>query len=302
MSGEHGTGDDVASEAVGGETAVGEETVERTTPGAIHLLGTIVKRELRTVIRTRTFLLLAFALTIVLLGIAWVGGGITAGYVPTTVDLLTPLELLVPIVAVAFGYRAVLADKRRGELDVFETYPLESWQIVGGVYLGRAAGLVAAVGIPLVLVGLAVALTGTQEIRIFATHTGADSPVLFARLIVLTILFALVVLAVAIAISAIASTTRSALALGVVALIILLVGADLAIVYGLGAGFIGDGSLLHALALSPISAFRGLVLDTAVVVAAGTGPQTAAPLASILGLVAWGVVSLAVATLAVRRA
>ncbi len=296
MNGETGTGTATPTETEH-ETDVGE----RATPSQSHVLETIVRRELQTVRRTRTFLLLGFALTVVLLGVAWVGGGVRGGYVPTAVDLLTPLELLVPIVAVAFGYRAVLADERRGELDVLRTYPVSSWQVVGGAYLGRAAGLVTAVAFPLVVVALAVALTGTEEVRIYATHAGADSPILFARVVVLTILFALVVLAVAIAISAVASTTRSALALAVVALVVVLVGADLAIVYGLASGFVGDSSLVYTLALSPISAYRGLVLETAVVVASGTGPRTAAPIASLLGLFLWAGVSLAVATVAVRR-
>ena len=301
MNGETGTGDDVAVSREETDHTVGEALGERAAPGASHIVGTIVRRELWTVVRTRTFLLLGFALTAVLVGVAALGGGLRAGYVPTAVDLLTPLELLVPIVAVAFGYRAVLGDDQRGELDVLRTYPVSSWQIVGGIFLGRAAGLVAAVTLPLAFVGVAVALTETEASILYATHTGADSPLLYLRVIVLTILFALVVLAVAIAISAIASAARSALALAVVALIVLLVGADLALVYGLSSGLVGEDSLIHALALSPLSAYRGLVLETAVVVASGTGPQTAAPLSSLIGLAVWGLGSLAVATAALDR-
>ena len=300
MSGETGRGDGMTADAPA-ESAVSVDTDTRITPGSGHLLRTIIVRELQTVARTRTFLLLGFALTAVLLGAAWVGGGLGAGYVATTVDLLTPLELLVPIVAVAFGYRAVLADERRGELDVLETYPVKAWQVVVGVYVGRAAGLVAAVFIPLSIVGGAVALSDTDVSPIYASHAGADSPILFGRLVVLAVLFALVVLAVAIAISAVASAARSALALAVVALVVLLVGLDLLLVYGLATGFLAESSLLQALAISPLSAFRGLVLESVIVVAAGTGPQTAAPIASILGLLAWGIVSLAVAAWSVGR-
>ncbi|EMA35466.1 ABC transporter permease [Halobiforma nitratireducens] len=271
------------------------------TPGTTRLLGTIVGRELRTVARTHTFYLLAAAFAAVVLGITWIGGGYTAGYLPTAVDLLTPLELLVPIVAVAFGYRAILADDQRGEIEVLETYPVSPREIVLGVYAGRAAGLALAVAIPLAVAAIAIAVTGDDAVAIYATHAGADSPVLFARFLVLTVLFALVVLAVAIAISSLVSATRSALGLSVVALVALLVGFDLAIVYGLAEGLIGDATLLHSLAISPLSAYRGLVLETTVVVAAGTGPQVASPLASLAGLVAWMVGSLAVAVWGVRR-
>nr|WP_233710703.1 ABC transporter permease subunit [Natronococcus pandeyae] len=261
----------------------------------------IIVRELRTVSRTRTFFVLSAALAAVLAGIAWVGGGVRAGFVPTVVDLLTPLELLVPIVAVAFGYRAILGDRRRGELDVLETYPVTPREHVVGVYVGRAVGLLAAVVVPLALVGGAVFVAREEPLGRYASHAGADSPFLFARFVVLTVLFALAILAVALAISALVSGTRSALALAVVALVVLLVGLDLALVYGLAAGFLGDSSLVYSLAVSPLSAYRGLVFESAVITASGTGPQTASPVASVLGLVVWTGVSLAVATWAVKQ-
>ena len=270
-------------------------------PSASRTLKTIVGRELRTVARTRTVYLLGLVLAAVVLGITWVGGGHRAGYLPTVVDLLTPLELLVPVVAVAFGYRAILDDDRRGELDVLATYPVSSREIVLGVYVGRAIGLVATIAIPLAVVGAAIALTGDDTVAVYATHEGADSPILFGRFVVLTLGFALAVLAVAIAISSVVGGTRGALALSVVALVALLIGLDLAIVYGLAEGLLDDADLLNALAVSPLSAYRGLVLETTVAVAAGTGPQAASPVASVVGLVGWTAASLALAVWSVGR-
>ncbi|MDG5821124.1 ABC transporter permease subunit [Natronococcus sp. A-GB7] len=277
------------------------QSASERSPSTSHRLGTVIDRELRTVARTRTFYLLTAALTAVVIGITWIGGGYAAGYLPTAVDLLTPLELLVPIVAVAFGYRAILADEQRGELDVLETYPISPREFVFGVYVGRAAGLVVAISVPLLLAVVAVAITDSDMLSIYATHTGADSPLLFARFFVLTLLFGLVVLAIALAISSLVSTTRSALGLSIVALVVLLVGFDLALVYGLTEGVVGDESLLHSLAVSPLSAYRGLVLETVVTVASGTGPRVASPVASILGLAAWTAGSLAVAVWSVSR-
>lgn len=270
-------------------------------PGWRHRLGSVFVRELRTVSRTRSFGLLAAALTAVVLGIAWVGGGVRAGYVPAVVDLLTPLELLVPIVAVAFGYRAILGDRRRGELDVLETYPISARELVVGVFLGRALALTLAVVVPLVVVGLGVVVAREEPLAIYATHVGADSPLLFARFVVLTVAFALTMLAVAIAVSALAGGSRSALALAVLALIVLLFGLDLVLVAGLASGVLGDSSLIHALAVSPLSAYRGLVFETVVLTAAGTGPRVASPGASSIGLLVWTVGSLAVATWGVKR-
>jgi len=279
-------------------TATSTDVPGSTTSDRVR---SVFVRELRTVARTRTFLFLGLVLVIAFLGLAWVGGGARAGYVPTIVDLLTPIELLVPIVAIAFGYRAILADGNRGELDVFETYPLEARELVAGIYAGRAIGLLGAVLIPLAYVGALVAVAREDPFGRYASHAGADSPLLFVRFVVVTALFALVVLAVALAISALANTTRSVLALAVVALVAVLVGLDLALIYGLDAGIVSESMLAESLAVSPLSAYRGLVFETIVVTAAGTGPQTATPLASVFGLLVWGVGSLAVAVWAVGR-
>ncbi|MFA9425434.1 ABC transporter permease [Natronorubrum sp. A-ect3] len=293
-------------QSTGAGTAVQEGDTETehpspTAPGSSRLLKTIVGRELQTIVRTRMFFILGIAFAAVLLGIAWVGGSVEAGYVPTVVDLLTPLELLVPVIAIAFGYRAILGDEQRGELDVLETYPISNREIVLGVYTGRAVGLLTVILVPLVAVAAMVFLFEADGLSIYATHSGADSPILFARFIVLTLLFALTVLAVAIAISSLVSATRSALALSVVALVGLVIGLDLLLVYGFSIGLIGDSALIHSLAISPLSAYRGLVFESVVVVAAGTGPAVASPIASIVGLVVWLGASLGIAVWALNR-
>ena len=259
------------------------------------------RREVETVGRTYTFFVLALGFAVVLLGVARVGSGAAGGYLPTTVDLLTPLELLVPVVAVAFGYRAILADARRGELDVVRTYPVAPWQLVLGTYLGRAVGLLVAIVLPLLAVGFLVVMTSGPEIDLFATHAGADSPVLFLRVIVLTALFGLVVLSLALAVSAVATSTRSALALATLVLLVVIVGADLAILAGLTGDWFGDDALQWVLALSPNSAYRGLVLETVVGVAIESDVRAGAPLANLLGLVLWVLVGLVVATVALGR-
>ncbi len=271
------------------------------TPPSIVLLRHLVRRELSTAVRLRTYLGLWLGVVGVFLGIAWFGGGMHTGYVSTIIDLLTPLELLIPVVAFAFGYRAILDDERRGVLDVLRTYPLSSWQIVAGVYLGRAIGLVAIVSTALLFLMFPIFVTESYRPLFYATHTGTDSPGLFLRFIVLTAAFALVILAVSIAISALVSTARSAIMTVGVALFGLLFLADIALVFGLSRGFIEETSLVSSLAISPLSAYRGLVLETTVAVTAGTGPRTASPLASVVGLFVWWIGSLAVAAVAIRR-
>lgn len=269
--------------------------------GTVAILRAFVTRELWTAVLQRTYAALGLGLVVVVVGIAWAGGGVHAGYVPTILDLLTPLELLVPVAAMAFGYRAVLNDERRGELDVLGTYPVSSWHVVVGIYVGRAIGLVVAVSAALLFVMIVVSVTEASRPLFYATHTGADSVGLYLRFVVLTVLFALVLLAVAVAISALVSTTRTAIAAVGLSAFVLLIGADLALVYGLASGIIGESSLVNSLAMSPLSAYRGLVLETSVATASGTGPQTAAPLASLLGLAVWWVGALGLSALAAGR-
>lgn len=270
------------------------------TPGPASILRTIVRRELSTAVGRRTYLALWFGFVGVLLGITWFGGGLHAGYVSTIIDLLTPLELLIPVFGFMLGYRAILDDKRRGVLDVFRTYPVSAWQIVTGVYIGRAIGLAAVVSSALSVLIYPIMLTDSQQYLFYATHTGGDSIGHFLRFIVLTVAFALVMLAVAIAISALVGTTRTAIAALGLTLFGLLFAADIGLVFALSRGILAEESLVSSLAISPLSAYRGLVIETTVIATAGTGPRTASPLASALGLFVWWLGSLLVAAGAIR--
>lgn len=270
------------------------------TPGDAAIVRTLVRRELTTAVLRAPYLGLGVALFATVLGIVLAGGGLSVGYVSVVVDLLMPIQLLVPVVAMAFGYRAILDDHRRGELDVLKTYPVSAWQVVIGVYVGRAIGLVAVVVVSLLAVMVPVAATDPVRSIFYATHSGADSPLLYLRFVVLSVGFALAILAIALAISALATSTRTALAAVAVSLFVLLFGLDLALVFGLANGLVGESSLVHSLAFSPLGAFRGLVLETTVAATSGTGPRAAAPLSSLVGLLAWSVGSLGAATWGVR--
>jgi ABC-type transport system involved in multi-copper enzyme maturation permease subunit len=258
----------------------------------------VFAREVRGAARSRTYLLLAFALTLVVFGLAQAGNGPSAGYVPTVVDVLLVVEVLVPAVAFAVGYRAVTDDIVRGTLDVLATYPLPPWAYVLGVYAGRAVALLAVVLVPLGVLGVAVAVLSGPETAVFATHRGVDSPLLFVRFLALTAAFALTVLAIAVAVSALADSRRRAILLALVGLLIVVVGADVTVFRAM-AGGIGVG-LDTLLGLSPASAYRGLVFETVLYVAfSGRSGFVAVPVAAA-GLAAWGGASLLVATLAVR--
>jgi ABC-2 type transport system permease protein len=125
--------------------------------------------------------------------------------------------------------------------------------------------------------------------------------VLFVRFLALTGVLAATALAVALAASAFAASRRRAIVLGLVGLVVIVAGADLAVFRSLSAGVVGEGSLDVALGASPTSAYRGLVFETVVSVAFEDGSGYVAPGAAVTGLLAWTVGSLGVATAGVIR-
>jgi ABC-type transport system involved in multi-copper enzyme maturation permease subunit len=254
----------------------------------------VADRELATVVRTPAYGLVAAGFVVVVLGLA-VQSGLT-GYVPLVVDLLAPVEVLVVLLAVAFGYRSVGAGAQETERRVLRTYPLPRWAYVGGVYLGRAAVLLSVVFATLLAAGVLVPFLGPEGSSVIATHGGDGSFAAYLRFVVLATLHAGVVLAAVVAASAATSTARTGVvaAVGLFALITL--GIDLGFVGGLASGVLAPEGLRYLQALGPNGAFRGLVLTLVIrTVDAAAVPGTAV-VAYAVGLLAWFVGSLVLAT------
>ena len=259
----------------------------------------VLVRELLTVARSWAYLGLVAGVSLVAAGVLVAGGGVEGGYVPAAIDLLLPFELLVPAVAVALGYRTITDDADRGELDVLETYPVPPWAYVLGVYAGRALALAGALVVPLAVAGLYLSTQSPPDPTTLATHGGVDSPLLFVRFVGLTLLYGLVALALALAVSALAWSRRTAIVLAILLLGSVAVGVDLLLLRGFGAGWIADQQLTTALAASPASAYRGLVFETVLYVAFDTESGYAAPGASVAGLLAWLAAGLALTVVGV---
>ena len=258
----------------------------------------VFRRELATVRRTPGYAVLAVGLLVVLGGLVAVGGGGATGFVPAVVDLLLPTEVLVPLLAVVLGYRALFADAASGELAVIRTYPVSAVAYVLGVLLARTVALVALVGGPYALVGAYVWLTAAPDTGIFATHAGVDSPVLFVRFVALVVPFGAAYLSLSAAVSTIATSRRSAVALGVLALLAGVLGGDLAVLRSLSAGA-PAGGIAESIAFTPNGAFRGLVFEHVIGVAfapEGGFVDTGLAAASLVG---WSVVGAVAAVSAV---
>jgi ABC-2 type transport system permease protein len=249
----------------------------------------VFEREVRTLVRSRSVWLVAGGFAAILLTVAGVSG--RAGYVPLVLALLTPTEVLVPVLAVTLGYRAVLGDRRSGELQVMQTFPLSALEYGLGVYCGRFAIVAGVVAVTLIAAAAVVPLFGPTAGALAGTR-GLDSPVYYARYVSLTVAFAAVVLAVTMVVSSLARTARRGLVFGVAALLVLVVGFDLAVVVGVGQQWVTERGLGVALAASPVSAYRGLVLTYAVAPAVTMPVHAASAVASWLSLAIWWWLSL----------
>lgn len=272
-------------------------TEDGTRPWRGRRVGQLValaQREFDTVVRTRTYAGLAVTFGLVVVALPSLGG--LAGYLPLVLDLLTAVEVLVPVLAFGFGTWTVLADAQSGELDVVRTYPVERSTYVVGAYLGRAVALLVVILVPLAVLGVAAPLFREPATSVLASHGTVDSPVYFLRFGALACAYGLVTLALAMAVSSLARSRRSGVAAAVLALLVVVLGFDLLVVLGVGQGLLGPDTLAVVLGASPPAAFRGLVLRTAAAGLFEAGPPAANAPVSLLGLAAWLVLALTVAT------
>lgn len=269
------------------------------TPHGLHQVVTVAQREFSTVVRTPLVLALLGAYLLLVVGLAWLSA--TGTYLGLVLDLLTPTEGLVPVLAFALGYRSILSDREHGELDTLRTYPLSRGRYVAGVYLGRAVVIVAVVLASLAIAAALVPLTEGRQITVVAAHATIDSPLLYVRYVVLTVWFALVALAIAVLVSAVARSSRAGLALAVAVVLALVVGIDSALVAALTGGLVSPEGVSWLLAASPNSAFRALVVELTLGPVGANVPAGPSVAASAVGLVVWMAISLAGATVAAWR-
>ncbi len=253
-------------DAVGGTGRPGVMGGLGAVRGRVLVVATVFRRELATVLRTPGYGALAVGLLAVLGGVVAVGGGAATGFVPTVVDLLLVTEVVVPLVAFVIGYRALLTDAETGELAVIRTYPVSVAGYVVGIVLARGLAFLAIVVVPYATIGVAVWATAAPDTTIFATHSGIDSPLLYLRFLGLLVPFGAAYLSLATAVSAVASSRRGAVAVGVLVLVVAVLGGDLAILRSLATGT-APSTVPGLLPLTPNGAFRGLVFEGVVGVA-----------------------------------
>ena len=263
--------------------------------GTVDDLFVVATRELRTVVKTPALVALAGVFAVSIVGVAWAGTGGSGGFVPLTLDLLTFVEVLVPLLAFAFGYRTILDDRLTGELDMLRTFDVDRTAYVGGVYVGRAIALVGVVVASLLAAGVLVPVLTADQPMFLAQNRAADSVLRFVRFVVLTAGFTLVALAVTLAVSAAARTLRTAFVFAAVLTVAFVVGVDTALIAGLASGVVPEDGITLLFAASPNSAFRGLVLEAAVGVVSGASVNAGSTPLNVSALLSWWLLGLGTA-------
>lgn len=251
----------------------------------IQKLSAVIEREFHTVTRTRAYVLTLLTFVAVLVGFALVGG--ISGYISVVLSLLMPLELLLPVLTAAFGYRSLVADRESGEVEILRTFPLSRSVYVEGILFGRLTVLLMVVLGTLLIIGISVPLLTPESSQFLQRRTTYNGPLLFTRFGVLTALATTVLFAIMMALSAVSRHSNRSLALAVLTGIGLAIGLDLAIVTGFAADLFPREWLPWVLATSPLSAFRTLVLGTVVEPAVESEIRAGSVIGSLVSLFVW---------------
>lgn len=218
-----------------------------------------------------------------------------AGYERTVASLAALAAYLVPLVALAFGYDAIVGRAESGWLDALFALPVARSRVLIGMYLGRATVFVAATVLGFGLPGL-----------LLLWEFGFASWTIYLQFMVVTAGVGLVFLAIALLVSTLVREKAHALGLALLAWAWFVLVHDLLALGVISAFELPDIAITAMVLSNPASIFRLLVL--APLIATGEGGFAAVLAVSglsigllIAALIAWIVVPLGLAAAVVGR-
>ncbi|MBK7405839.1 MAG: ABC transporter permease subunit [Phycisphaerales bacterium] len=202
----------------------------------------LVRKELRDALRNRWLLLytLAFgALAVGLATLSQIGTGLSgfAGFGKMTASLVNLVLLVVPLMALTVGASGLSAERERGMLAYLLSQPVTRLEVFVAKFIGLGLALTGSISIGF---GLSVAL--------LAAHSGRGDLWVFVRLVGLSAMLAMAMLAVGMLLSVV--LRRSSTAIGA------------AVFVWLGFVFVGDLGLMGATVIFrlPVQQLFGLSL------------------------------------------
>ncbi|AGB39870.1 ABC transporter permease [Natronococcus occultus] len=294
-----GDEDEPRPRADGGYGTIADAGLGRTSESGdwYRQLLVVAETEYRLAVRGRWAIALTVVFAAFALGLTTFSGSDASpeGFERTVASLAVLAVYLVPLVALAFGYDAVVGREESGWLRTLFALPVERAWIVVGTLLGRAVVLASAT-----ILGFGIA--GSFLLLEFGLG-GFDA---YVQFLLAAVGLGLVFLAIAVLVSTLAREKTHALGIA------LLIWAWFVLVHdllGLGivAAFDLSGTAVSAMLLAnPTGIFRALVLGTLgaagdagfATVLAESGLSTGVLMGA---LVAWIVVPTVLAALAIRR-
>lgn len=113
----------------------------------------IARKDFRDALRSKTIWLLFGGFVVLFLGITYAAWREADAAFLEFVDLTAAVfGLLLPLVSITLGYKAVIAERESGSLALTLSFPHARWELVVGKFIGRSAVLA-----PPVVVGMVVA-------------------------------------------------------------------------------------------------------------------------------------------------
>lgn len=273
------------------------DTAMTAGPGGwIDQVTGVASREYRPAIRSRwplgiALLFAGFTTALVQFGASSVGPGRFDAIVASIAELGV---YLIPLLALAFGYDAVIGAEDRGSLELVLALPISKRRVVLGKYLGRAVALAGAM-----LIGflpgavLTLAYVGVQGIGTYAFVALSAA------------LTGLAFLSIAVFVSTIASEKAHAMGFALAAWLWFALLHDLTALAAIAALNLPENSIAAIILANPTDCYRVLVLSTVDVTAGGFGAilqqaNISVPMVAV-ALLAWIVVPLSAAGLLIDR-
>ncbi len=294
--------DPVAQDAPGLQTDGGYEGGYGLLPEAPSITGheqlrPIVRTEYRLAVRNRWALALTAIFLVFSLGLVTFSGSNVspAGFDRTVASLAILAIYLVPLVALAFGYDAIVGEEQTGWLQVLFALPLARHLIVVGTFVGRFVVLASAI-----IIGFGIA--GGMLLFEFG-FAGFERYVGF---MLATVALGGVFLAIAILISSVAREKTHALGVSLVAWAWFVLVSDLLSLGVIAAVSVPDWVVSAMILANPASVYRVLVLGGLGAggeagFAAILAEMTVSPGLLVVALLAWIAIPVTIGGLLVGR-
>lgn len=223
----------------------------------LSVIWSIAARERRETFRNRWFLVSSLSFLAAALGLAWlarsgVSGTGFAGLGRTAVSLIHLVALVVPLQGLAMGAGAIASERDRGTWNLLLAQPLAPWHLATGKFLGLTLAMASTMLVSFGLAGLLVSFGSPASAKSFGPFFG---------LLAFAVLLAAASVSVGLLVSAFSERGSSAVGLGILVWLVLVLLSDLGVL-GASTALRLDAQQVLALAVwNPLHVFNLACVD-----------------------------------------